>query len=228
MRRSRSPECSVTRVPAGNRTEPVGSRSPPSGAPASGRKVRSSGAADWCAWAIGRASAPQDAQSQAGVSSRGPSRSASASGIAATRRNTAFTKPAKGARPRERASATAVATAAWAGVPSSSRPAAPSRSTCRTGTGGAFFSNGSSTASSVPIRRSTIAANRCAAARSRESAGGSASSASSSGRCRSSTVLSSSNAASRVGSGIAVRACRLPCAVFVRKPGWRSKAIRRN
>ncbi len=67
---------------------------------------------------------------------------------------------------RARASATAVATAAWLGVSSSSSPAAPMRRTWRTGSGGALRRNGSSTASSVPIRRSTAAASRCAAARS--------------------------------------------------------------
>ena len=110
---------------------------------------------------MARAFAPQDAHSQAGVSSRGPSSSASAAGpVAATLRNTALTRPANGASPRVRASATAVATAAWLGVSSSSSPAAPMRSTWRTGSGGALRKNGSSTASSVPSRRSTAAASR--------------------------------------------------------------------
>ena len=68
----------------------------------------------------------------------------------ATRRSTALTRPASGASPRARARATAVATAAWVGDRSSSSPAAPSRSTWRTGSGGALRRNGSSTASSVP------------------------------------------------------------------------------
>ena len=65
---------------------------------------------------MARASAPQLAHSQGGVSSRGPSRSSRAAPPrSATRRSTAFTSPSNGARPRSRASATAVATAAWGG-----------------------------------------------------------------------------------------------------------------
>ena len=61
--------------------------------------------------------------------------------------------PANGISRRARANATAVATAAWLGVSSSNSPAAPMRITWRTGSGGALRRYGSSTASSVPMRR---------------------------------------------------------------------------
>ena len=184
---------------------------------------------------MARASAPQEVQSQVGVSRRGLSSSASAAGPdAATRRSTAFTRPAKACSRRARARATAVATAACGGVSSSSRPAAPRRRTWRTGSGGGFLRKGSSTASSVPSRRSVAATSRCAAERSRVAIGGRASSASSSGRRRSSTAVSRSNAAARVGScrGVAMvgfagsggaagmvveLSCVEPTAVMVRK-----------
>ena len=64
---------------------------------------------------------PTQLHSHDGVSSRGPSSSAIAAGpAAATRRSTALTSPANGARPRARVSATAVATAACGGVSSNS------------------------------------------------------------------------------------------------------------
>ena len=54
-RPDRSRRISVTRVPAGNRTEPVGNECPPAGSGASGRGVTSSGASCWWAMAIARA-----------------------------------------------------------------------------------------------------------------------------------------------------------------------------
>jgi len=138
---------------------------------------------------MARASAPQDAQSQAGVSRRGESSvSSTATPPVATLRSTAFTSPENGARPTVRANATAVPTAACGGMSSSNNPAAPMRSTSRTGSGGALRISGSSTASSVPARRSTAAARRCPAERSRASIAGSAFNASSNVRRRSNTA----------------------------------------
>ena len=81
---------------------------------------------------------------------------------AASRPCAARRSPARRTAPgrQVRASATAVPTAACGGISSSSNPAAPMRSTWRTGSGGALRISGSSTASSVPLRRSTAAARR--------------------------------------------------------------------
>ncbi len=205
------PAISATRVPGAKRSDPVGSRLPPGGPSVPGRGVTSSGAGAWCASAIARASLPQEPHSHAGVSSRGPSSSRIAQGpVSATRRRTAFTNPANGARLRDRASVTAVVTAAWGGVPSRIIPAAPRRRMCRTSVGGRFFRNGSSSASRVPLRRRTAAARRWAAARSRASIGTTESRASSSGRALSSTDVNRSRANSRVGSSMAGTMCMIP------------------
>ena len=191
----------VTRVPGGKRTEPVGSTDPPSGAARAGTSVRSSGASA-CAprrsparpgprtprarrriepRTVQLLRAPQARPWRPGAVPRSPARRrASACGRARGRRG--------GDRPHGRASRAAAARPRRGGACAAPGQAARD---CR---------NGSSTASSVPVRRSTAAASRCPAARSRASIGGRRSSASSSVQWLSSTAVSSSKAQSREGS----------------------------
>ncbi len=125
---SAKPGSSMTRVPAGKRTDPVGNASPPGGA--GPRRDRSSGASVSCAAAMGACvRAPARPQPGRRIQPRTVQALQRALPSVATLRSTAFTRPAKGSRLRARASATEVATAAWAGVSSSSSCAAPRRST---------------------------------------------------------------------------------------------------
>ena len=135
-----NPGISATRVPAGNRTEPVGrivaTRRQPSRPVAASGRAAPHVDARWRSPAPCRPTTPR-ARPACPAAVR-PVRPAQRAPASATRRSTALTMPANGASPRARASATAVATAAWLGVSSSSSPAAPSRSTWRTGSGGAL------------------------------------------------------------------------------------------